>query len=192
MTVRELQLRLRQQLQPAPPPRPLAPPSAVDDGLSPRVRQLRDYWLAKRGDRAMPARRDIDPAELKPLLPQLIIADLLHEPLRVRYRLAGTRICDTFGFNIAGRWLHELDVTSDVAFWTAQYARMVATRAPVHGRTTGSQRTVEVFRADWALFPLSSDGVSVDQSLEIEDWTRGSPTARYEDTSLDWQVVAFD
>ena len=167
-------------------------PASGPAALAPRVRQLRDYWESKRRGRAMPARADIDPAEIKPLLPNLLIADLFTDPLRVRIRLAGTKVCETFGFNIAGRWLEELDLTADVGFWLAQYQRMIATPAPVYGRTTGTRGPVELFRSDWAMFPLSSDGQRVDQSLEIEDWAKGSATARFDDDAITWRAIALE
>ncbi len=167
-------------------------PASGPAALAPRVRQLRDYWEAKRCGRAMPARADIDPAEIKPLLPYLIIADLCAKPLRVRFRLAGTKVCEAFGFNVSGRWLEELDLSADVRFWLAQYERMIATQAPVYGRTVGTQGPLELFRSDWAMFPLSSDGRRVDQSLEIEDWAKGSPMARFDDGTISWRAIAFD
>jgi hypothetical protein len=41
------------------------------------------------------------------------------------------------------------------------------------------------------MFPLSSDGQRIDQCLEIEDWTKGIPTARYDDNSITWRAVAL-
>src|SRR5262245_38458221 len=128
-------------------------PASGPAALAPRVRQLRDYWESKRRGRVMPARADIDPSELKPLLPLLLISELFSDPLRVRFRLAGTKVCEAFGFNIAGRWLDELDVAADVPFWLAQYGRMMATQAPVYGRTTGTRGGFVMFRSDWAMFP---------------------------------------
>jgi hypothetical protein len=161
-------------------------------GISParpsRVQQLHDYWQRKRGVRPMPARADIDPSEIKPLLPYVIIADVFTDPVRVRYRLAGTAICDAFGCNIAGRWLDELDVNGGVAFWIEQYGRMIASRAPIFGRACGTAAGVELFRADWAIFPLSRDGMRADQSLEMEDWIKGHPTADYNDSRVVWTV----
>src|SRR5215468_7759400 len=62
-----------------------------------RVAQLYEYWCGKRGARLMPARSDIDPGEIKPLLPYLLISELSDEPVRVRYRLAGARVVEAFG-----------------------------------------------------------------------------------------------
>ena len=68
----------------------LAPASGIP-ALAPRVRQLRDYWESKQRGRAMPARADINPCEIKPLLPYLMISDLFGDPPRVRFRLPERR-----------------------------------------------------------------------------------------------------
>jgi len=166
-------------------------PASGPAALPPRVRQLRDYWESKRHGRIVPARADIDPAEIKSLLPNLLIAEFFTDPLRVRFRLAGTRVCEAFGYNIAGRWLEELQLSADIAFWTAQYQRLIEAAAPIYGRTTGARGPVELFRSDWAMFPLSSDGQRIDQCLEIEDWSKGNPTARYDDDGITWRAVAL-
>jgi hypothetical protein len=181
MAARHIQQHLIDQLDaPAPPP----PPSS-------RVQRLSDYWRRTRGSRIMPARSDIEPAEIKPLLPYLLIADVFADPVRVRYRLAGTAVCEAFGRNIAGCWLDELDVNGGVPFWIEQYGRLIASRAPVFGRASGALGSVELFRADWVLLPLSTDGTSVDRSLEMEDWTKGNPTANYNDSRIVWSVTAL-
>lgn len=159
---------------------------------SARVGELCAYWTAKRGERAMASRADIDPTEIRHLLPSLIIADLSPDPLRVTYRLAGTQICETFGFNLAGRCLHELDVIGGLAFWEAQYGRMMASKKPVFGSTVGTVGRVEYFRSDWALLPLSLDGIVANQVLEIEDWICNRPMARFNDPQITWQVSAID
>uniref|UniRef100_UPI003137A719 PAS domain-containing protein n=1 Tax=Ferrovibrio terrae TaxID=2594003 RepID=UPI003137A719 len=72
--------------------------TALDlNSATPLLRQGYDSWLAKCGDRPMPARADLDPAEITPLLPNLILRDVLRDtkpgwPLDFRYRLIGTRV----------------------------------------------------------------------------------------------------
>jgi len=134
----------------------------------------------------MPARSDIDPSEIKSLLPYLIISELFDDPVRVRYRLAGARVTESFGFNIAGRWLHELQVIGGHEAWTAIYARAMRTRAPVLGTSEAFLGQNQVFKCPWAVLPLSSDGEHVDQCLEIEDWNRVRPLARFDDADLRW------
>lgn len=57
---------------------------------TPALRELADYWLAQRGDAAMPRRANIDPIHLKSHLPRLVLADVLHDPLRFHFRVVGT------------------------------------------------------------------------------------------------------
>jgi len=45
--------------------------SSVTELTSDTIAVLALYWESKRGQRAMPHWRDIDPAEIKPLLPPL-------------------------------------------------------------------------------------------------------------------------
>jgi hypothetical protein len=188
MSERHIQQRPSHRLDASGRRQPNKTPAAAPS----RVEQLNAYWQRQRRGRVMPARADIEPLEIKALLPYLLIADVFDDPVRVRYRLAGTAICDAFGYNIAGRWLDDLEVNGGVPFWIAQYARMIGSRAPVFGRATGTLAGVELIRADWALFPLSNDGRLVEQSLEIENWTKGRPTASYFDDRLTWSVTAFD
>ncbi len=58
------------------------------------------YWLAKRGGRTMPARRDIDPTEIPPLLPYLGIIE--HADGELRYRLIGTALGQQLGRDVTG------------------------------------------------------------------------------------------
>src|SRR5260370_17327555 len=58
------------------------------DGQS--LAAIYQYWDGKRRGRLMPSRADIDPIELKPYLPQLVLLDVEGEPPRFRYRLVGT------------------------------------------------------------------------------------------------------
>jgi hypothetical protein len=70
-------------------------------------RLLLDYWLAKRGDRRMPARADIDPAELVSLLPNLMLVDVAGDPARFRFRLVGTRVVRASGEDRTGHFFDE-------------------------------------------------------------------------------------
>ena len=75
------------------------------------------YWEAKRQQadsvaRRMPAKRDIDPAEIKPFLPFIQIVDVVPDadhPLgrRLVYRLVGEMEIEVRGFNPTGRTVDE-------------------------------------------------------------------------------------
>lgn len=80
-----------------------ADPSPISDEL---IRSVYDYWLRKCGARAMPSRADIDPSEIRALLPQIMLVDVLG-PSRYRYRLVGTKCAFSHGVDMTGRMLDE-------------------------------------------------------------------------------------
>ncbi|WP_374654915.1 PAS domain-containing protein [Dongia sp.] len=133
--------------------------------------RLETYWREKRADRAMPSRNDIDPAEIKELLPQIIMARIEYDPLRVKYSIVGTACARHAGFDYTGRYLDELDFASETdTDWMAIYAEIVARKQPVAGTCLFRTADLEVpYRV--AVFPLSSDGVRVDHTIAYEHLT---------------------
>ena len=146
--------------------------SDIAEISSPKIRRLYDYWTAKRGPHPMPYRRDIDPAELKSLLPELSISAFETDPFRVRYRLVGTRVAEIAGFDYTGFYLDELDFgTGDHEDWAGQYAWIYENQAPVFGRSATPFRHGGGAAAfEYAGLPLTADGATVFQCLEFEDY----------------------
>ena len=62
---------------------------------------LYSYWNKVRGDRVTPRRFEIEPAQIAAVLPATFILERV-DAETFRYRLAGTRICDFFGFELRG------------------------------------------------------------------------------------------
>jgi hypothetical protein len=138
---------------------------------SARVRGLYAYWQKARGDRPMPRRADIDPIEIWSLLPYVHLSEWHEEPQDVLYRIAGTEIVATVGWEFRGRSLAEvLTDPDDFEEALSLYIRVRATRVPIFGRTEeGSQRLgVDFF--EWVLCPLSEDGKTVTHFLGLEDY----------------------
>jgi hypothetical protein len=69
-------------------------------------RALLRYWRSKQAGGLIPLAEAIEPAALKPLLPELVIYDL-PDLGTVRYRLAGTLAVQRLGFEPKGRNLVE-------------------------------------------------------------------------------------
>jgi Uncharacterized protein conserved in bacteria len=59
------------------------------------------YWSRLRDGRDVPEQNEIDPRSIKRLLPYVFILDAAN-PLRPVYRLAGTALCERFGFELKG------------------------------------------------------------------------------------------
>src|SRR3981189_2128760 len=63
--------------------------------------ELYRYWLDMRCGRVMPARRDIDPAAIRTLLPYLAMIDKVGGGLC--YRLVGTGVAQQIGRDLTGK-----------------------------------------------------------------------------------------
>ena len=141
-----------------------------DEVGSETIRAVHEYWARLRGPRRFPAKRDIDPAALKPVLPYIMISEVHRDPLRVRYRLVGTEIVHFAGEDFTGKWLHETGWGEYIGGVEQKYVRMFETGGPVFGvdlfiqRSDGERRPYE-----WAIFPLAEDGETVDYCLLVED-----------------------
>jgi hypothetical protein len=155
----------------------------IENSRSRLVRLLHDWWMARRRPEGMPYRSDVDPAELKPVLPNLFIAEAEHDPFRIRYRLVGTRAVAITGYDITGRYLDELlnpDETD--APWLRFYRRVYDTRMPLLGSVTVPAQSGGSFDYEFGLFPLThpssnpgghpggGDTVRVEQFIAVEDY----------------------
>ena len=79
-------------------------------GLPADLRALFEYWRAKRVGRKMPARADLDPSELKMMLPSMILVDVTYDDVGKPdfvYRLLGTHEVEVRGENPTGRRVAE-------------------------------------------------------------------------------------
>jgi len=59
-------------------------------------------WQRLRGTRRFPRRDELDILELKEWLGRLILYDVTHEPLDIRYRLVGSVIVQSYGEDLTG------------------------------------------------------------------------------------------
>ncbi len=86
--------------------------ATMADVVDPLLQQLFRYWDGKRAGREMPARGDVDPLDLRFILGQLILVDVLPEkPPRFRIRLHGTELARRAGYELTGKMLDELPST---------------------------------------------------------------------------------
>lgn len=142
--------------------------------------RLYAYWDEKRGDRPMPARADIDPADIGPLLSYITLMDIVDG--RYRYRVMGSRAVEDLGHDYTGTFV---GAHSGRAYATALIElveRVCTSRQPlfVSGRYKVKER---VGRLTSRLFlPLSADGETVNMVLI----TRIAETARV-NVPLDWE-----
>jgi len=133
--------------------------------IEPRNDQLRAllaYWRQKKGERRAPSRADIDPAEIKALLPYVGLVDVERAPLRFRYRLVGSKITLGYGAELTGRYLDQADINGHERDIVAEYARVAETGEPVCATWEYTRNDGRHMRYERLALPLMSDGSKVD------------------------------
>jgi hypothetical protein len=148
--------------------------------VSPFIADNRDlaalwvYWQAKRGARAMPRRRDIDPTEIPRLLPHLQIVEVIGEAQRFRYRLAGTAICEAFGRDPTGRFVDEIIPAERLAIAHHHYRLVWETHRPIFVRNKYTTTKAVDIVASRLILPLSEDGERVSKLLMAQTFEYGA------------------
>jgi len=129
------------------------------------------YWRGKIKDGRLPAREDIDPAEIVPLLPDIVLLNVEWEPFRCRVRLRGTR-AEQFRPKDTTKYLDEGTIFDPGRRedYLAEMKFVATGRRPAFARdwmTTRFGAVREIFAGIW---PLASDGTNVDMLVVIEDF----------------------
>lgn len=140
------------------------------------LERLLQYWNQKRKDGHLPVRADIDPAEIKVLLPHIMIVDLSNDPFRVRYRLVGTEIVRFSHFDFTGHYLDQLSFESgDTMDWTGCYRQVAESELPGFGIVHWTTNEVAHRWIEFLICPLSNDGSMVTQCISVEDYEPLNP-----------------
>lgn len=137
--------------------------------------RLYAYWQRIRGERQMPARADIDPAEIKALLPYMILVDVVYDAAMrpdFVYRLVGTREVEIRGNDPTGRRVAEAFHGPSAENAVECYARVVQAGAPLLDDEYFA-RDGDRYADEANLFlPLSNDGRTVNMVLVFTAYRR--------------------
>jgi hypothetical protein len=129
------------------------------------VQAMYDYWLAKRGSRTMPGRADIEPAEIKRLLPMMVLVDVTTDARRFVYRLVGTQEVAERGADPTGKSVAEAFFGGSLEETLSCYDYVVRNRAPFCYRDPYAASDGQIQNDDIIYLPLSEDGASVNMVL---------------------------
>jgi hypothetical protein len=151
--------------------RPEAPAGAQAGALAGAPSDLLEmyaYWQRKRGERPMPARADIEPAELKRLLPGILLVDIRAAPDGTPdfvYRLVGTREVDMRGNDPTGKRVAEAYYGKSADDVTECYRRVAESRRPFLDDDCFHLPGQEWSPSASIYLPLSSNGAEVNMVL---------------------------
>jgi hypothetical protein len=131
---------------------------------------LKSYWDTKRGQRAMPARADINPAEMKEHLGWVMLLDALPDFLDFRYRVIGTRVTQYFISESTGKTVTEVfGPYGEAAVNGVQAVYRKAARDKVVVRSYGGAGWLDQSFLDFdaLAMPLSDDGKTANMVMSV-------------------------
>ena len=145
----------------------------LDPGLhysDARLAALHHWWQAKAAVRgALPGRADFEPLEMRDLLQDLYMVDVLRLPdaLRFRYRLIGTAITQRTGRDVTGRFFEDVYPAGLLADFSASFRWIVTQGQPLRsfGNMEFSGQGYLGFEA--LEVPLATDGNQIDIILGV-------------------------
>lgn len=127
--------------------------------------EIHTYWKGKCSDGMLPRRADVDPLDLRRHLANLILIDVEHDPLRLRYRLIGTRITEAMQRNSTGRYYDEIYDPEIVEDIYASFRWIFANRRPLRTFGQAFYPDRNFYSYETLNLPLSTDGTVIDMVL---------------------------
>jgi len=131
----------------------------------PRIADFYRYWDAKRGSRRMPARADLVPSEMKMFLPGIVLVAVRHSPLRLTYRLVGTREVEYRGYDPTGKDVAEHFAGSSQNEVLRNYELVIESKSFVYDEDCLLSADHSFQEAGTLLLPLSDDGEAVNMVI---------------------------
>ena len=130
------------------------------------VRDGCEYWRAKRGTNAMPARSDLDPLiEVPALCPSMMLKDVERSPLDFRYRLIGTRLRHHMTADWKGKRMSEIEFQrAPNPIWRA-HAYVAETGRPIFLRPPYVGPHKDFLHIDAVILPLGENRREADMVM---------------------------
>ena len=155
------------------------------------------YWNRRRGDRPAPTRSDIEPSDIRRLLPSVFICEVAKGD-EMMFRLAGTGVCSLMGKELKGSPL--------TALWfrdgrrnANRAALAVAFRAaPVVKSLEGLSKGGRVLQAELLMLPVTGPSglhdrlVGVLSAIDPPFWTGHDPVVSFSTTGIRFLDPARD
>lgn len=126
---------------------------------------LLSFWEKNRNADGLFLRDKLDPANIRELLPNIFIMDVLDAGRRFRYRLVGTYIQERIGRKIDGLLIDEFRSGALASHLNTLFGTSVRTAVPGLGHSTLPGESSPLAKYCRLALPMSSDGKKIDQVL---------------------------
>jgi hypothetical protein len=133
---------------------------------NPLVRGFHDFWAARCCDGRLPAKRDMDPVDMRAFLPHLVLTEVLRDPLDFQYRIIGDAVAARLGNN-TGRRVRETALINLTSSAYDNYCAVALSGQPqfLEGRSTTPFTQNRTYLMSRVHCPLASDGARVEHII---------------------------
>src|SRR5258708_6230838 len=141
---------------------------------APSLQQLQRDWNRWRGTQEFPARRQFEAFDLKYILGNLSLVDVLHDPRRYRYRIYGSNFSARVGFDMTGKFLDDLPDHEHRTMARLHFDQAVDERRPVvkqHEHWFSDRR---LWNCEILVLPLADDGTTINMMMVGVEWVEGT------------------
>ncbi len=150
---------------------------AVD--RNPILRRAYVYWVAKTAGRPAPDRRDLDPIEIKDILPHLSIVEIVGDgdAMRHRFRLVGTAVIDALGYEPTNHHVEDFDEGGHADFMRRLLIEVMASGQPLYA-ASAFRAKAERLSTERILLPFTCGGSTIRQIVTVQtfDFTQRKGT----------------
>ena len=159
--------------------------------------ELFDYWTAKRGTRAAPNRTDIEPADIRDVLPHVFICDLKPDQ-QLTFRLAGTALCSLCCRELKGQAFGSLWLTDGVRNASRTGASVASRATPAVLSLDCLSTGGRVTQAEMLLLPITGPTGEHDRLIGLLSlftppyWIGHDPLAGFSTTGIRFMDVSRD
>lgn len=131
-------------------------------------RELFSYWQSRRENPdGLPTRDAVDPLALPHLLPALSILEVNGGLDSLSYRLAGSRIRDIYGYELAGSLFFDLNLGLKRGYWMSVYQEVIG-GCPMQGSVRGPLANRDHLVQFWLRLPLQGRNGQIDHILGMD------------------------
>ena len=129
------------------------------------------YWQSKAEGTRLPTRADVDPLEMRGWIKAVLLAEAVFDtdgtPVDFHFRVAGSRVCECYGYELTRRNLSDVSLDHQNANILANYTATIEARRPVYSITRFQDETGLLRSFEMLLLPLSSAGEVCDLLLGV-------------------------
>lgn len=137
--------------------------------------EVYSYWQKACNGRKMPARADLDPADLGHVLPHILLHEVKRDPLDFRYRLIGSEVLRHFQRNYTGEWMSDIPHQRAPSELWSLLQSVVESGEPALASPPYAGPYKDFKSIETVVLPLAIDGKAVNMLFICIDFLKKQP-----------------